>query len=161
MKNHRAVALKIPAHLMKALGVALVLTLGFGLMSEASAQKQIAIQKDHNVRIGLTASAGSVIVSNPKVADATVVDSRTIFIVGRGLGTAGITVTDSFGRTIWDGEVVVTLANANAVTVYRGVKPSVMICSTTCVEQNASEEGGANFTTIAPPTADAVAGTVH
>jgi Flp pilus assembly secretin CpaC len=104
----------------------------------ALAGQPLVVEKNHTYRIGLSAAAGSVVVGNPDIADVTVVDSRTVFIVARGVGTSGITITDRAGHTLYDAEVTVTSASAGAITVYRGLTPSLMVCSTVCVTQEAN-----------------------
>lgn len=144
-----------------ALGAALVST-SLILAGSAQAKKPVAkkilvqggapgvgsgpfiVQKDHSVRLSLNGTAGSIIIANPRIADVTVVDSRTVFIMGRGYGKTDITITDLSGRTLWQAEVSVLQNDPNAVTLYRGSRPARMVCAQTCVEQETNEGGGQN-----------------
>ncbi|MFT4089217.1 MAG: pilus assembly protein N-terminal domain-containing protein [Asticcacaulis sp.] len=101
----------------------------------ASAGQRVVIEKNHTQRVSLNAPAGSVIVGNPAIADVTVVDSRTIYIVGKDYGRSAITITDRSGRTIWDGDISVGTPIKGGVTVYKGVKASTVICANVCYEQ--------------------------
>ena len=61
------------------------------------------------LRVALPASAGSVIVANPaSIADVNVVDSHTIYVIGRGFGSSAVTILDRAGRPIFDGQILVT-----------------------------------------------------
>jgi Flp pilus assembly secretin CpaC len=101
----------------------------------AAAGQRTVIEKNHVMRVSLSAPAGSVIVGNPEIADVNIVDSRTIYILGKGFGSSAVTVTGRDGKPLFDGEVVVTAAQKGGITVYKGLKPSLMVCSTVCVEQ--------------------------
>lgn len=99
----------------------------------AHAAQRVIVEKNHTLRVSLAGPAGSVVVGNPDIADVSVVDSRTIYIVGKGFGSSGVVVTGRDGRTLFDGEVAVTSAQTGAITVYKGLQPSLMVCSNICV----------------------------
>ena len=117
---------------------------GIALGLAASAQAGgLAIEKNHTLRVALPASAGSVIVGNPDIADVNIVDSRTIYIVGKNFGSSAVTVTGRDGRPLFDSEIVVGSQRSGAVTVYKGLTPTTMVCSTVCTPAD-------NATTSAP-----------
>jgi len=128
--------------------MALVLAAVF-IASGASAAQRLVVEKNHSARISLNGAAGSVIVANPDIADVNVVDSRTVYIVGKGFGNSSVIITDQMGRPLFDGEVVVTAAQKGAITVYKGLTPSLMVCSTICT----SEEGGNSNAGASSPVA--------
>lgn len=119
-------------------------------VGSAQAASRIVVEKNHSQRVVLPASAGSVIVGNPDVADVTVVDSRTIYIVGRGFGRSSVSITDSAGRSIFDADVMVGTPVEGGVTVYKGLKASTLICARTCIEQT---DGMQSSDTSAAPAA--------
>lgn len=118
-------------------------------VSASAAGGRTVIEKNHVMRVSLSAPAGSVIVGNPEIADVNIVDSRTIYILGKGFGSSAVTVTGRDGRALFDGEIVVTAAQKSGVTVYKGLKPSLMICSTVCVPEQ-TEEGAGGPASAAP-----------
>ncbi|HTN40087.1 MAG TPA: pilus assembly protein N-terminal domain-containing protein, partial [Asticcacaulis sp.] len=71
----------------------------------ASAAQRLVVEKNHSARISLSGAAGSVIVANPAIADVNVIDSRTVYIVGKGFGNSSVIITDQMGRPLFDGEV--------------------------------------------------------
>lgn len=118
---------------------------------QAMAAQKLQIEKNHATRIALSAPAGNVIVGNPDIADVTVVDTRTIFIVGRSFGRSGVTITDKYGRVIFDGDVVVSQASnaRGVVTVYKGLKSSSVMCAATCQPQDDAASGVVTSTEVA------------
>ena len=109
---------------------------GLGMASQAQASERVMVEKNHATRIALKAPAGSVIVGNPDIADVTVVDSRTVFIMGKGFGSSSVTITDQMGHPLFDGEVVVTTAQKGTVTIFKGLKSSLAVCSNICVTED-------------------------
>lgn len=129
----------------------------------AVAGQRVAVEKNHTLRVTLSASAGSVVVGNPDIADVTVIDSRTIYIVGKGFGSSAVNVTGRDGRSLFDGEVTVTAPQRGAITVYKGLTPSLLVCSNVCVAEDvtATTAAGAaapNVVSFAPAPAPAVSG---
>ncbi len=114
----------------------------------AVAGQTMVVEKNHSTRVSLGAPAASVIVANPEIADVQVIDSRTIYIVGKGFGSSGVTVTDHSGRAIFDGEILVTAAQHGGITVYKGLTPSLMVCSNICTAQEVT--GNTAPTTSSP-----------
>ena len=143
----------------RSVGMSILLGVVFGVASApaALAMTQVSVQKDQSLRIALNGAAGNIIVTNPRIADVTVVDSRTLYIIGRGVGASGVTVTDQSGRAIWEASVLVSQAPANAVMLFRGTQPVINVCLSTCVEvtarADASAGSGADTSPIASGTA--------
>jgi Flp pilus assembly secretin CpaC len=120
-------ALKIAAA-----GLALMvvgITVGAG---QAEASGRLTVARNGMLRVSLPAAAGSVIVANPNIADVSVVDSHTVYIVGRGFGASDVTILDRAGRPIFENEVMVTAGQHSAVTVFKGTQPQVMVCADVC-----------------------------
>lgn len=94
--------------------------------------RPLSVEVDHVTRLNLNGSAASVIIGNPQIADVTVVDAHTLFVSGRAYGVTEIVVLDGAGRSIYQGEVVVSAPSAGQVRVWRGASLTNMACSTTC-----------------------------
>lgn len=130
--------------------------------TSASAAQRLVVEKNHSTRIALAGSAGSVIVANPDIADVTVIDSRTVYIVGKGFGNSSVVITDKAGRPLFDGEIVVTSVQKGAITVYKGLKPSLMVCSSICTSEEATTTnatGASAPVVFSPPAATPVGAT--
>jgi hypothetical protein len=98
----------------------------------AAARPSLVVPIDHATRLTLSRPAGSVVVGNPAVADVTVVDAHTVFVTGKGYGVSEIVVVDPLGRTVWQGEVVVTAPQSGQVSVFRGSEMTDMACADIC-----------------------------
>ena len=94
--------------------------------------RPLSVEVDHVTRLNLNGSAASVIVGNPQIADVTVVDAHTLFVSGRAYGVTEIVVLDAAGRSIYQGEVVVSAPSGGQVRVWRGASVTNMACSATC-----------------------------
>lgn len=98
----------------------------------AAQSRPLSVEVDHTTRLSLRGDASSVIVGNPEIADVTVVDARTLFVSGRAYGVTEVVVLDAYGRTLFQGEVVVSEPSVGHVRVWRGPAVTTMACSTTC-----------------------------
>lgn len=121
---------------------AALMTFGGAFVGQAYATQQLTVSRNGMLRVSLPASASSVIVANPDIADVNVVDSHTVYVIGRGYGSSAVTVLDRGGRPIFEGQVMVTAGQHDSVTMYKGSKASVMVCSNICEQaQDGSQPG--------------------
>jgi Flp pilus assembly secretin CpaC len=89
---------------------------------------------NHAQRIDIRGAAASVVVGNSKIASVTVVDSHTLYIMGRGAGSTNVIVLDKAGHPLFSGDITVAATGAN-VSLYRGDKRVQVNCSYGCVEE--------------------------
>jgi Flp pilus assembly secretin CpaC len=127
------------------------------IAAPAFAGQRVVVEKNHVMRVTLSAPAGSVIVGNPDIADVNVVDSRTVYIMGKGFGNSAVTITGRDGKALFDGEVVVSGVQQGAITVYKGLKPSLMVCSNVCVAQEVGDSNTSQTPSPGLPAAPAIA----
>jgi len=130
---------------------ALLATVAMAGATAAEAGQRLTLEKNHTLRVSLRGSAGSVIVGNPDIADVSIIDSRTLYIIGKGFGSSAVTVTDGAGRPLFDGEIVVTAAQRNAITVYKGLQPSSVVCTDICVSSDGSTTSGSGSSSDPAP----------
>lgn len=109
----------------------LIAGLVFGLAAAAHAET-LVISIDHSQRLPIGGAVQSVVVGNPSVADVTVVDSHTLYVIGKSFGQTDVIALDAYGRTLYQGDVVVGSANVGRVTVYRGGARTDMACAPNC-----------------------------
>jgi hypothetical protein len=130
-------------------------TIAFSMPTSAVARPAVSVEVNHSTRLALRGAAASVIVGNPAIADVTVIDARTVYVMGRGPGSTTISVLDANGRPVWEGLVAVNPArNAGMVTVYRGRARTDMQCSGGCTPiAPAASQGATNpsGTAVPPP----------
>jgi hypothetical protein len=131
--------------------------LGLALAGAAHAGA-ITVPVDHLVKLPLAGPAGSVVVGNPAVADVMVVDSRTVFVNGKGPGSTDVTVVDPLGRTVFTGGVRVVAEAGSHVVIQRGAKQRAdLSCDPTCIPASAPS-ASAIPNTPAPSAAALVSG---
>ncbi len=128
---------------------ALLAGLLMAVAGAANAQS-LNVEIDRSVRLGLMGSAASVIVGNPAIADVTVVDANTLFVTGKGYGVTEVAVVDGVGRTIYQGEVVVTGGSTGSVRVWRGAQATEMACAASCAPSIRNTAGLGAASTAAP-----------
>ena len=107
-----------------------------GLMSAAIASKaqsdEIWVTIDQARALKLERAAGSVIVGNPSIADVTVHDSRTLFVLGKATGLTNLIALDENGEEIANLFVNVSSARNNVVTLNRGGNQYTYNCAHRC-----------------------------
>lgn len=110
----------------------------------ASAQSApLNVEIDQATRVPLRASAGSVIVGNPQIADVTVVDSNTLYITGKGYGVTEVVAVDAIGRTVFQRQIIVSDgAGAGRVRMWRGAQSTEMACGSSCSATARGSSGG-------------------
>ncbi|MFN7128059.1 MAG: pilus assembly protein N-terminal domain-containing protein [Brevundimonas sp.] len=101
------------------------------------------VEIDRSSRVQLSGPASSVIVGNPEIADVTVVDANTLFILGKGYGVTEVVAVDSLGRTLFQREIVVTGGSTGTVRVWRGAQATEMACGSSCAPSVRKSQGAA------------------
>jgi Flp pilus assembly secretin CpaC len=92
----------------------------------------LEVHVDQSVRVALAGSASSVVVGNPSIADVSVVDDRTLLVLGKGYGVTNLVVLDHGGHVLYDRDVVVSSADDGRVSIWRGPTPTAYACSPRC-----------------------------
>jgi Flp pilus assembly secretin CpaC len=137
---------------MSRLTIALLAAALFAAPVAAAAQSgALNVEIDRSARVQLRGAASSVIVGNPQIADVTVVDANTLFIVGKGYGVTEVVAVDGVGRTLFQREVVVTGGSTGTVRVWRGAQATEMACSASCSPSVRRAEAGQSPGAAAAP----------
>ena len=100
---------------------ALCLSLGCGLgMAPASAGDGAPINVNVNMAriLRINASAATVIVGNPGIADVTIQDPKTLILTGKSFGQTNLIVLDNAGNPIADTIIEVVQMQAGVTTVW-------------------------------------------
>ena len=100
----------------------------------------ITVPIDQSRRLPIGGAAASIMVGNKNIADVRAIDTRTLMVVGKKQGVTNVVVFDAAGRTLFDGEIVVSAASGSMVTVYRGAKADEYSCSPYCQSAAAEAE---------------------
>jgi Flp pilus assembly secretin CpaC len=82
--------------------------------------------------VRLTRAADTVIVGNPEIADATVQDSKTIVLTGKGFGTTNLIIIDRNGNEVVHEKVFVARNTDKTMRVYNESGVQTFFCSPAC-----------------------------
>lgn len=116
----------------------------------ASAQDgALNVEIDRSTRVQLRGAA-SIIVGNSQIADVSLVDANTMFIVGKGYGVTEVVAVDGVGRTLFKREIVVTGGSTGSVRVWRGAQATEMACGASCTPSVRSSSSSAAAASTAP-----------
>lgn len=114
--------------------LSLVLVAGTAAILPHAAHAEAAVKITMNEAkiVKLARPADTIIIGNPDIADASVQDSDTIVLTGKGFGTTNMVILDIEGRPIVDEQVVVTRQTADSVRVYRRAEIQTLSCTPYC-----------------------------
>ena len=87
---------------------------------KAVSPTQMSVTADQSALLHLDRPAKTVIVGNPAIAEAQLVNERTIYVLGRMFGITNIIAIDAEGGEVANTGVTVGAAQNRQVTVYRG-----------------------------------------
>lgn len=125
---------------IKLAGVAAVAACAALVAASPASAEAIRVFVDQARVVKLARPADTIIVGNPKIADAAVQDASTVVLTGKGFGVTNLVILDRDGAAIVDEQVVVSRASANAVNVYRRADLEALSCSPYCEAQLKASE---------------------
>ncbi|MGV8855928.1 MAG: pilus assembly protein N-terminal domain-containing protein [Devosia sp.] len=113
---------------------ALCLSLGSGLSVQSALADGAPINVSVNMAriLRINASAATVIVGNPGIADVTIQDPKTLILTGKSFGQTNLIVLDSAGNPIADTLIEVVQMQAGVTTVYQGQARTSLACAPVC-----------------------------
>jgi Flp pilus assembly secretin CpaC len=80
----------------------------------------------------INASAATVIVGNPGIADVLIQDPQTLVLTGKSYGQTNLIVLDNQGQPIADTIIEVVQMQAGTLTVYQGQARTSLACAPIC-----------------------------
>ncbi len=99
----------------------------------AAAAPPLVVRKDQGTRLVLAGPVRDVVIANPAIADVNVLDTRSIVVLGKSVGTTSLLVVDPAGRVLADRAVIVSGSDEGRVSFYRGAgKVTDFACSPQC-----------------------------
>ncbi|WP_420960394.1 pilus assembly protein N-terminal domain-containing protein [Brucella sp. IR073] len=117
----------------RALLTALVLLTVFVTSAgSAAADEGIKLLTNQARVLRLARPADTVVIGNPKIADAVVQDSKTVVLTGKGFGVTNIVAMDAEGRAILDSWIVVGRDDTKVTRVYRRATVQTLSCTPFC-----------------------------
>lgn len=105
----------------------------------AQAGQGIEVTMNQAKIVKLGRAADTIVVGNPAIADASVQDSTTVVLTGKGFGVTNLVVLDADGSPIIDEQVTVMRQDASSVRIYRRSTVQTMSCTPYCESSYKSE----------------------
>lgn len=90
--------------------------------------------------------ARSIIVGNPAIADATILDASTIIITGKSFGTTNLIILDGVGGIITN-QLLTVQSNTTQLTLFRRSSRETFSCTPVCVPVLTVGDAAGAFTT--------------
>jgi Flp pilus assembly secretin CpaC len=98
----------------------------------SNAPKYMRVDYDQAAAIRLDQPAKTVVVGNASIAEALLVNDRTIYVQGRIFGNTNLIALDENGTEIYNTQITVGAPLASQVTLYRGALQHNLACSPRC-----------------------------
>jgi Flp pilus assembly secretin CpaC len=99
----------------------------------ATGPSHVSVASDQSTVVRLDRSAKTVLVGNPQIAEAILVNDKTIYVQGRIFGNTNVIALDEAGAEILNTQVTVGAQTVAQVTVYRGpMGQRNLACATHC-----------------------------
>lgn len=96
----------------------------------AGATLRVAINIGHV--IDLPSAASAIVVGNPTIANANLLDSRRVLLTGHNVGVTNLIIFDQAGRRAFEGLVEVGGLGSGEVNLFRGATRLLLNCAGTC-----------------------------
>lgn len=122
-----------------ALRVAALAAAMLALPGAALAESGIKIIMNQAKILKLERPADTIVIGNSEIADASVQDSETVVITGRGFGVTNLVVLDNDGNPVIDEQVTVSRQAADSVRVYRRSEVQTLSCTPFCESSHKNE----------------------
>jgi Flp pilus assembly secretin CpaC len=119
---------------MRRLSLALCACLSLGVTAAGaqSAVSPLSVSAGQATRISLGGPVRDVVVGDPAVADVSLVNERTLVILGKKAGATTVMAFDARGQALADRQVVVSDIPDGTVVFQRGAVASTYACGARC-----------------------------
>lgn len=105
---------------------------GFATLAGPSLAAGIEVVMNQAKIVKLSSPADTIVIGNPMIADASVQDSTTVVLTGKGFGVTNLVVLDAQGNPIVDEQVIVSRQDVDTVRVFRRSDVQTLSCTPRC-----------------------------
>ena len=102
------------------------------LASAPAAAQSYSVPIDQASLLRLPEDAAAIVVGNPAIADATLFNSRTVFISGRAYGQTNLIALNAHGEVIYANDLSVSQSDREHVQVFHNRVQTSFICNPVC-----------------------------
>ncbi len=120
----------------------------FIVSGRALAQPDVTVQVDQTQLVNLDVPAATFAVGNTAIADVTIVDNDTIFVLGKSFGITNLIALDEAGREVANIQVTVNNQLGRTVVVMRGNAQASYSCAPVCNPIPSQGDAQATFDTL-------------
>lgn len=125
-------ALRVTLFAVTALAAATVSTSAIADGMKPTTAAHLTVPYDQATAIHLDQPAKTVVVGNASIAEALLVNDKTIYVQGRLFGNTNLIALDANGTEILNTQITVGTVNLAQVTLYRGNQQHNLACSPRC-----------------------------
>ena len=100
--------------------LSLALAAALALTGVAAHAERLAVPTGEATRIILSGPVRDVVIGDPMIADVSVINERSLVIMGKRPGVTTVLAFDNAGRLLADRQVLVSENGGSVTTVYRG-----------------------------------------
>jgi Flp pilus assembly secretin CpaC len=112
-----------------------------------AAHREMRVDFDQTSVVRLDRTVKTILIGNPAIADAQLVDGKTVYVLGRMFGQTNIVALDASGAEVLNTRVTVGVSNNQVVTLYRGAQGQrTLACSPRC--ERTLTQGDAEFKVV-------------
>jgi Flp pilus assembly secretin CpaC len=105
---------------------------GAQMLPVSRAVTPLSVGAGQATRLALSAPVRDIVVGDPDVADVSIVNERTLVILGKKAGATTLMAFDARGQALADRQVMVSDIPDQAVIVQRGATASAYACGERC-----------------------------
>ncbi|MBU4434723.1 MAG: pilus assembly protein N-terminal domain-containing protein [Alphaproteobacteria bacterium] len=114
----------------------------FALAAVPAQAEKLTVSAGQATRLTLAGPVRDVVIGDPLVADVSVVNERTLVILGKRPGVTSLLAFDAAGRPLADRQVLVSEEGGGAITVYRGATNAAnYACGAQCTRITSAQTG--------------------
>lgn len=106
-------------------------------VSASSAAVDLPVAAGQASYVNLGGAVRDIVVGDPSIADVSVVNDRTLVVLGKRPGVTSLLAFGPTGRALADRQIVVSENGSGGVTVYRGNTASNYACADQCTRLGA------------------------
>jgi len=95
--------------------------------------QNLSVPTGQATQISLNGAVRDVVVGDPQIADVSVINERTLVVLGKRAGVTTVLAFDASGNRLADRQIIVSDIGSGSVTVYRGAANTTnYACGTQC-----------------------------
>lgn len=129
----------IGARRRQACVIALAMALCSGAAGQGLADEGIKVVMNEAKVLKLAEPADTIIIGNPEIADASVQDSRTVILTGKGFGVTNIVIIGTDDKPLLDDRIIVSRNTDKTLRIYRQANVTTLSCTPYCESAYANQ----------------------